>query len=120
MYDLTDDGYFLIYRKDMKRSTFDNTEDINHHDPSSSEITEGSSKEGTMESTDEVCNTGEGAHREGSSKEKTMESTDEVCNTGEGAQGEGSSKEETMESTDEVCNTGEGAQREGSSKEGTM
>ena len=37
-----------------------------------------------MESTDEVCNTGEGAQREASSKEGTMESTDEVCNTGEG------------------------------------
>ena len=36
------------------------------------------------------------AQREGSSKEETMESTDEVCNTGEGAQREGSSKEETM------------------------
>ena len=59
MYDLTDDGYFLIYRKDINRPSFDNQEDINHHDPSSSEITEGSSKEGTMESTDEVCNRGE-------------------------------------------------------------
>ena len=39
--------------KDMNRPSFDNQEDINHHDPSSSEITEGSSKEGTMESTDE-------------------------------------------------------------------
>ena len=60
MYDLIDDGYFLLHRKGMNRPSFDNKEDINHHDPSSSEITEGSSKEGTMESTDEVCNTGEG------------------------------------------------------------
>ena len=42
-----------------------------------------------------------------------MESTDEVCNTREGAQREGSSKEETMESTDEVCNTGEGGTERG-------
>lgn len=44
----------LFYRKGTSRPSFDKDEDVNHHDPSSSEITEGSSKEGTMESTDEV------------------------------------------------------------------
>ncbi|CAC5370925.1 NGEF [Mytilus coruscus] len=42
-------------RKGTSRPSFDKDEDVNHHDPSSSEITEGSSKEGTMESTDERC-----------------------------------------------------------------
>ncbi|XP_071147231.1 uncharacterized protein [Mytilus edulis] len=42
-------------RKGTSRPSFNKDQDVNHHDPSSSEITEGSSKEGTMESTDERC-----------------------------------------------------------------